>query len=404
MLNTRKIKNDFPIFKKQPDLVYLDSTATSLKPQIMIDKLNDYYVDYSANIFRGVYDMSEKATAEYEETREIVKNFIHAPYVDEIIFTRNATESINLFVNGMKNKINKDDEIVTTITEHHSNFVPWQQLAKNAQCTFKVISIDTEGVLDSHLTYDITKNTSVLAITLVSNVLGTINPLSRIIKEAKSINPQIVVIVDGAQATPHMNIDVQKLGCDAFVFSGHKMLGPTGVGVLWVKKELLETFPPYQYGGDMIRSVTIEETQFADLPHRFEAGTPPIAGVIALKEAIRYLQETGLDAIHAHEVELAQMCYNRLQEEFGGKITLIGPPKRESGIVAFTLTGVHAHDVAQLLNDDQIAVRAGHHCAMPLHTKLGIEASVRASFYLYNSKEDSEKLIVSLHKILRLFK
>jgi len=385
-------------------LVYLDSTATSLKPQSVISKLVEYYSDYSANIFRGVYDMSEKATAEYEETRTVVKDFINAPLTEEIIFTRNATESINLFVNGIKDIFKKGDEIVTTITEHHSNFVPWQQLAKNIQCSFKIISINEEGILEPQLTYEITKKTKILALTYVSNVLGTVNPIKTIIKEAKNISPHIIVLVDGAQAVPHLKVDVTDLGCDAFVFSSHKMLGPTGVGVLWVKKELLETFPPYQFGGDMIRSVAIEETQFADLPHRFEAGTPHIAGVIALKEASHYLQGIGLDAIHSYEVELAQICYDRLTEEFGTKIKIIGPQKRESGIVAFAVTGLHAHDVAQLLNEDHIAVRAGHHCAMPLHTKLGIEASVRASFYLYNTKEDVEKLIASLHKALHLFK
>lgn len=404
MLNIHKIKEDFPIFKKQPDLIYLDSTATSLKPQLVIDRLNDYYSNYSANIFRGVYDISEKATAEYEETREVVRKFINAPHLKEVIFTRNATESINLFVNGIKDTFKKDDEIVTTITEHHSNFVPWQQLAKHIQCTFKVVSINKEGILDSQLTNHITRNTKVLALTLASNVLGTINPIVQIIALAKSINPHLIVLIDGAQAAPHMKLDVQKLGCDAFVFSSHKMLGPTGVGVLWVKEDLLEKLSPYQYGGDMIRSVAIEETKFAELPHRFEAGTPHIAGVIALKEAIFYLQKIGLDAIHTHEIELAQLFYDRLKEEFGEQIYSIGPQKRETGIVAFVVRGVHAHDVAQTLNEDNIAVRAGHHCAMPLHTRLGIEASVRASFYVYNAKEDIEKLIASLHKTLHLFK
>lgn len=404
MLDTNKIKKDFPILNKQPDLVYLDSTATSLKPQSVINKLDEYYSEYSANIFRGVYDMSERATAAYEETRGVVKGFINAPFSEEVIFTRNATESINLFVNGVKDSFKKEDEIMTTITEHHSNFVPWQQLAKKVQCSFKVMSINDEGILDSQLKYDITDRTRILAITLASNVLGTINKVSSIIKEARSINPHLIVLVDGAQGVPHMKIDVQELGCDAFVFSSHKMLGPTGVGVLWVKKELLETFPPYQYGGDMIRSVAIEETQFADLPHRFEAGTPHIAGVIALKEAIYYLQNLGLDNIHTQEVELAQLCYDRLKEEFEKKIMILGPQKRESGIVAFTLEGVHAHDVAQLLNDDHIAVRAGHHCAMPLHTKLGIVASVRASFYLYNTKEDIDKLVAALKKTLTIFR
>lgn len=388
--------------------MYLDSSATSLKPQSVISKLDEYYSEYSANIFRGIYDMSEKATKEYEETREVVKKFIHAPFSEEIIFTRNATESINLFAHGIKDAFNRDDEIVTTITEHHSNFVPWQQLAKRENLNFVVMTNDKLQITNqfqiTNLKNYINKKTRILAITYVSNVLGSVNPIKEIIKEAKKINPKIVVLVDGAQAVPHLKVDVTGLGCDAFAFSSHKMLGPTGVGVLWVKKVLLETFPPYQYGGDMIRSVAIEETQFADLPHRFEAGTPHIAGVIALKEAIHYLQEIGLDAIHSHEVELAQVCHDRLQEEFGKKITLIGPQKRESGIVAFTFKKVHAHDIAQLLNEDHIAVRAGHHCAMPLHTKLGIDASVRASFYLYNSKEDVEKLIASLHKALHLFK
>lgn len=408
MLDINKIKKDFPIFEKQPKLVYLDSTATSLKPQTVIDKLNEYYCDYSANIFRGVYDMSERATAEYEETRGVVKEFINAPLSEEIIFTRNATESINLFAHGIQDTFNRDDEIVTTITEHHSNFVPWQQLAKRKNLNFVVMTNDKLQITNqfqiTNLKNYINKKTRILAITYVSNVLGSVNPIKEIIQEAKKINPKIIVLVDGAQAVPHLKVDVTDLGCDAFAFSSHKMLGPTGVGVLWVKKELLETFPPYQFGGDMIRSVAIEETQFADLPHRFEAGTPHIAGVIALKEAIHYLQEIGLDAIHSHEVELAQTCYDKLKEEFGEKITLIGPQKRESGIVAFVVNGVHAHDVAQLLNEDDIAVRAGHHCAMPLHTKLGIEASVRASFYLYNTKEDVDKLVSSLKKVRKIFK
>ena len=397
MLDTKKIKNYFPIFKKSPHLVYLDSTATSLKPQIVINKLNEYYSEYSANIFRGVYDISERATAEYEETREVVKTFINAPQSKEIIFTRNATESINLFVNGIKNLLQKGDEIITTVTEHHSNFVPWQQLAKNNSLKFTVL----ETLSD--FKFQISKHTKILAITYASNVLGTVNPIKQIIRDVKKINPYMLVLVDGAQAVPHIKIDVQDLGCDAFVFSSHKMLGPTGVGVLWVKKDVLETFLPYQFGGDMIRSVSIAETQFADIPHRFEAGTPHIAGVIALKEAIRYLNDITLNAIHSHEIELAQLCFDGLISEFGQKIKVIGPQKRELGIVAFVLKGVHAHDVAQLLNEENVAVRAGHHCAMPLHTHLNIEASVRASFYLYNTKDDISSLIAALHKVITVF-
>lgn len=395
-------KTDFPIFAAQPELVYLDSAATSLKPQSVINKITEYYSSYSANIFRGVYDMSEKATVAYEDTRIAVKDFIHAPASEEIIFTRNTSESINLFVNGMETHLKEGDEIVTTIVEHHSNFVPWQQMCIKNTIKFTVIPSIQYDVLS--IKYYVNKNTKVLAISHVSNVLGTVNPIKEIIQEARKINPNIIVLVDGAQSAPHMKIDVQDLGCDAFVFSSHKMLGPTGVGVLWVKKELLETFSPYQYGGDMIRSVKIKHTEFADLPHRFEAGTPHIAGVIALKEAIHYLQKVGLDKIHAHEIALAQICYDVLKREFGDAITVIGPRIRESGVVAFEMKGIHAHDVAQLLNEDHIAVRAGHHCAMPLHEHLGIEASIRASFYLYNTEEDVEKLITSLKKVRKIFK
>lgn len=395
MIDANTIKKDFPIFKSQPNFVYLDSTATALKPLSVIDSIKEYYSHYSANIFRGVYDISEKATAAYENTRTVIKDFIGAESEREIVFTRNATESINLFVNGIQNTLQKGDEIVTTIAEHHSNFVPWQQVAQKKNVLFTVA---TDG------TFVVSARTKILAITYVSNVLGTVNPIKEIIKKAKKANPHIIVLVDGAQAIPHMKIDVKDLGCDAFVFSSHKMLGPTGVGVLWVKEKLLETLVPYQYGGEMIRNVMLEKTEFADIPHRFEAGTPHIAGVIALKDAVSYLQKIGLDAIHKHEVELAQYCYDMLSQEFKNDITIIGPKIRQSGIVAFTLNGVHAHDVAQLLNEDNIAVRAGHHCAMPLHTHLNVEASVRASFYLYNTKEDVESLISSLKKVKKLFK
>ncbi len=396
------IKKDFPIFSGKPQLIYLDSGATSLKPQSVIDKEIEYYSSYSANIFRGVYDISEMATVEFEESRDIIKDFIHAKGRDEIIFTRNTTESINAFVHGIEDSLQEGDEIVTTITEHHSNFVPWQQLALNQKYYFTVM-LDLDFNVVNWKDY-ISSQTKILAITYVSNVLGTVNPIKKIINEVKKINPHCIVLVDGAQAIPHMKVDVQDLGCDAFVFSSHKMLGPTGVGVLWVKKDLLKTLSPYQYGGDMIRSVSIEKTEFAELPHRFEAGTPHIAGVIALKEAVHFLQKVGLDEIHNHERSLAQYFYDQLEKGFGSEVQLIGPSKRESGVVAFVMKGIHSHDVAQLLNEDHIAVRAGHHCAMPLHEHLGIEASVRASFYLYNTKEDVEKLITSLKKVRNVFK
>lgn len=399
MIDVALIKKDFPIFDEDPKLTYLDSTATSLKPQSVIKKLTDYYTHYSANIFRGVYDISEKATAEYEETRIVVKDFIQALSEKEIVFTRNTTESINLFVTGIEHMLGEGDEIMTTITEHHSNFVPWQELCKRKKLQFTVL---TEKEV-SDMTFPVTKKTKILALTHTSNVLGTVNPIKKIIETVKKINPNIIVLVDGAQAVPHIAIDVVDLDCDAFAFSSHKMLGPTGVGVLWVRGALLEQLRPYQYGGEMIRRVTTNHTDFADLPHRFEAGTPHIAGVIALKEAIYYLQKIGLDTIHIHEQSLAQYCYDTLTSTFKKEIRIIGPEKRGSGIVAFTFDALHAHDAAQLLNEDKIAVRAGHHCAMPLHEHLGIEASLRASFYIYNTRKDVETLISSLEKALQFF-
>jgi cysteine desulfurase/selenocysteine lyase len=394
---TSHIRSEFPLLVRHPDLVYLDSTATSLKPASVIRKVNEYYNDYSANIFRGVYDISERATAEYEESRQIIAQFINADVTEEIIFTRGTTEAINLFAHGIRDIVSEGDEILTSIFEHHSNFVPWQQLAKDKKATF-VVARSIEEVIQS-----VTRKTKILAITHTSNVFGTVHPIQEIVKKAKKINPDILVIVDGAQAVPHMKIDVQKLGCDAFAFSGHKMLGPTGVGVLWARKRILEHMKPYQFGGDMIRSVAITHTTFADVPHRFEAGTPAIAEVIALKEAVRFLEAIGLDTIHKHELSLAQLCHDELKKAFGNTIRIVGPIQRESGVVAFSFANIHAHDIAQVLNEDGIAVRAGHHCAMPLHTFLDIEASVRASFYVYNTTQDIEKLVASLTRIVRLF-
>ena len=395
------IKKDFPIFKTHPELVYLDSGATSLKPQPVIDAIGAYYSRYSANIHRGLYTISEKASAEYEETRSVVASFINAPSPNEIIFTRGTTEGINLVASTVgidaNDAIDPDAEIVTTVMEHHANFVPWQQLAFNTGADFKVIDIGNNYELKNktesvtiNLSNSITKRTKIFALTLVSNTLGTINPVKEIIVAAKKINPAIITVVDAAQAVPHLAIDVQDLGCDFLAFSAHKMLGPTGVGVLWGRKELLDAMPPYQFGGDMINEVSLEKTTYAKVPHRFEAGTPHIAGVIGLKTAIIYLKQVGLNTIAKHEHALASYAIDQLKQTFGDQIRIIGPTdmKQRTGIVSFTFDTIHAHDVSQILDENNIAVRAGHHCTMPLHTRLGIGASTRASFYLYNTKED----------------
>lgn len=404
MINFKITKSDFPIFKNNPNLVYLDSTATSLKPQSVIKAENKYYQNYSANIFRGVYKISEKATYEYETSRVTVAQFINAYSKDEIVFTRNTTESINLvaYAWGRLN-IEKDDEVVTTIMEHHSNFIPWQQLAFENQADFKIIDIDENGQLNYEpIDKIITKKTKLLAIAHISNVLGTINPIKKIIAQAKKINPQVIIFVDGAQAVPHMKVDVRDLGCDFYAFSSHKMLGPTGVGVLWGKKELLNEMSPFMYGGEMIKEVTLNETIFADSPHRFEAGTPNIAGVIGLKAAIEYLNKFNLKVIHEYEMSLAEKCILQLESEFAKEIIIYGPKNERAGIVSFTFGQIHAHDIAQILDEDNICVRAGHHCAMPLHDRLQVHATVRASFYIYNTEEDINKLILSLKRVKKI--
>jgi len=413
MINLKDIKNQFPIFKHQPGLVYLDSTATSLKPKIVIDKINEYYSEYSANVFRGIYPMSEKATAEFEETRGVVSKFINANNSREIIFTRNATESLNLLAYSLGRKIiNPGDEIVTTIMEHHSNFVPWQVLAEEVGATFKIIDIDEDGNLEFKIQNSellkqiITKKTKILTLTYVSNVLGTINPIKEIISIAKSINPNIIAIIDAAQAVPHLKIDVQDLGADFIVFSSHKMLGPTGVGVLWGKEKILKDMYPFMYGGDMIDEVYVDRTTFKDVPHKFEAGTPAIGEVIAFKESIKFLEKIGMNNILEHEKKLTDFAINRLIDTFGQSIKIYGPKKIEDrgGIISFSFDKFHPHDIAQILADQGICVRAGHHCAMPLHTRLKVQATVRASFYIYNDAKDVEKLVEGLKKVKNILK
>ncbi len=401
-------KNDFPIFKNNPQLVYLDSTATSLKPKVVIDKLRDYYESYSANIFRGVYKISEKATEEYEQTREVVADFINGQ-TDEIIFTRNTTESINLLTYSLGDYINEKDEIVTTIMEHHSNFVPWQQLALKKKAIFKVIGINKNYLLDindKNIEKIITKRTKILALTYISNVLGTVNPVEEIIKKARKINSKIIVIIDAAQATAHLKVDVKKINSDFLAFSAHKMLGPTGLGVLWGKKERLITLKPFNFGGEMISQVFIERTFFKDPPYRFEAGTPAIAEAIAFKEAIKYLKKIGIKKIENHEKKLAIDCFKTLKQEFKEKIRIFGPNKFDSrgAIIAFSFKNYHPHDIASILDEKNIAVRAGYHCAMPLHQRLKVNGTVRASFYLYNTKKDIEKLVTGLRLVEKKLK
>ncbi|HLC94494.1 MAG TPA: SufS family cysteine desulfurase [Patescibacteria group bacterium] len=407
MIDVKKIKKDFPIFEYHPDLVYLDSAATSLKPRIVIEKEIEYYHEYSVNIHRGIYSLAERATQEYENVRTMVSYFIGARDPSEIIFTRGATESINLIAYSLGRQIvSRGDEVVTTIMEHHSNFVPWQMLAFEAGADFKVIDIDENGELKIKsekakvsLEGIVTKKTKILAITYVSNVLSIINPVKEIVTEAKKINSHIIVIVDAAKAAPFIRINVSDLGADFVAFSAHKMLGPTGVGVLWGKKSLLTSMFPFNYGGGMIEEVTLTKTTFRDTPYKFEAGTPHISGVIAFGAALQYLKTIGLDEIKTHEEELAHYTLEELKEVFGSNISVYGKTVERTGMVSFNLKNIHAHDAAQMLDEFHIAVRAGHHCAMPLHKRLGIPASLRASFYIYNDEKDADALVQALKKV-----
>ena len=398
------IKKDFPILSQKingKELVYLDNSATSQKPQVVIDSIVDYYSKYNSNVHRGIHTLSELATEKYEETRQKVANFINAKSVNEIVFTKGTTESLNFLAQSLSKTLKPDDEILITEMEHHSNIVPWQFVAKEKGFKIKYIKLKSDGTLDiANLEELINKKTKVISLMHISNVLGTINPVEKIIKRVKLVNPVIIAIVDIAQSIPHQKINVQQLKADFVAFSAHKMLGPTGVGVLWGKLDQLEKLHPFLGGGSMIASVTKEKTLFAEIPQRFEAGTPNIEGVIGFGVAIDYLTRVGMDQIYQHEQSLVKYAFEKLNKlDF---IEIYGPEKR-AGIISFNVKGVHSHDVSTVLDNNGIAVRSGHHCANILHTKLNINSTVRASFYLYNDKSDIDLLVSSLKKVKTIF-
>lgn len=397
-MNSKSVRNDFPIYTHKPDLVYLDSTATTLKPQTVIDEIDRYYSTYSANVFRGIYDLSEEATAAYEKARGVVASFIGVIDASEVIFTRNTTESLNIIAYGLGRQIcDAKSEIVVSMAEHHSNFVPWQQLVEESGGAFKVVEVNSDGIVPLHdkktAEQIITKNTKLVALFYASNVLGSINPIKNCIKTIKSINPNTIVVVDAAQAVSSIPIQVDDLGCDFLAFSGHKVLGPTGIGVLWGKKALLEQMYPFQYGGEMISEVTVQNTKFAPLPHKFEAGTPHIAGAIGLSAALQYIQKLGLTTIKKHVQKITEYALVRIHEN--PMITVLGPedPKKRIGIVSFVHKKIHPHDLSQILAKHKVCIRAGHHCAMPLHKSMGVIASARASFYIYTTEKDIDAFI-----------
>lgn len=407
MLDVNKVRADFPILAVDayPDtpVVFLDSAASSQKPTAVIEAMNTYYRTTNANVHRGIYRFSEDATNAYEAARDKVARFINAPESAETIFVRNTTEAFNLVAYSWgRANINAGDEILLTEMEHHANIVPWQLLAEEKKAIVRYIPVTADGFLDlSTLDELLTTRTKILSFTAVSNVFGTVNPTRKLVDAGHAVGA--VVMVDGAQAVPHMPVDVQAMDCDFFAFSSHKMCGPTGIGVLYGKRAILEAMPPFMGGGDMIRRVTFEGSTFADLPHKFEAGTPAIAEGIGFGAAIDYLNELGMEDIHAHEQFITNYALEALSEVKGLKVW--GPPAgQRGGVAAFTIEGLHPHDIADLLDKDGIAVRAGHHCAMPLHKKFGINATARASFYIHTTTEEVDKLVSSLNNIRNLFR
>jgi cysteine desulfurase / selenocysteine lyase len=406
-LNVHRIRKDFPILGRKirdKPLVYFDNAATTQKPLSVIDAIRDYYMNYNSNIHRAVHQMAEEATHAYETTRQKVARFINSRSTDEIIFTRNATEAINLVSHAWgQDNIRRDDRIVITELEHHSNIVPWQVLCNQTRASLDYIEVDDGGCLDMD-SYEKTlrnRKTRLISISEVSNVLGTIVPIREIVKKAHA--KDIPVLVDAAQSVPHMPVDVQATDCDFMVFSAHKMLGPTGVGILYVKKEILEELQPFISGGDMIKEVHKYETVYNDLPYKFEAGTPNIADVIGFGAAIDYLNRLGMDKVRDHEIELTKYAMDAMKDIRG--MTLYGPldAKNKGGVISFNLGDIHPHDLATILNDHGIAIRSGHHCAQVLMEKFDLSATSRASFYIYNTIEEVDKFINALNDARRLF-
>jgi cysteine desulfurase/selenocysteine lyase len=400
-----EIRTDFPILARQVDgkpLSYLDNGATSQKPLVVIEALDNYYRSYNSNVHRGVHTLSEEATAAYEAARLRVGRFINSPSEKEIVVTDGTTEGINLVANSWgRANLGPGDEVLITEMEHHSNIVPWQLLRDQLGFTLRYIPITLEGVLDlSEIDELINERTKLVAFVHVSNVLGTINPVDDLVQRAHAVGAK--VLLDAAQSVPHMPVDVQALDVDFMAFSGHKMCGPTGIGVLYAKRELLDAMPPWMGGGDMIREVKMSGSKWNTVPYKFEAGTPAIAELIGLGAAVDYLSGVGMDAIAAHDKMLVDYAWERLSQVEGLKI--LGPqPDRRSSLISFTFNDIHPHDLSAVLDKDGVAIRAGHHCAQPVHDRFGIAGSARASMYLYNTTEEIDRLVNGLEKAVDLF-
>jgi len=399
-LDVEKIRKDFPIFNNNPDLIFLDNASTTQKPKGVLDTLIHYYENYNSNIHRGIYTIAEKATAAYEETRDKVAAFIGTEDRRSIVFTRGTTESINLVASSWGQNLKPGDEVLITEMEHHSNIIPWQLICEKTGASLRYIPICEDGMLDlSNPQQYFTEKTKIVSVIHQSNVFGTVNPISDIVKLAHDVGA--LVLIDGAQSVPHHRVNVSQMGCDFFAFSGHKMLGPTGVGVLYAKPELLEKMNPFMGGGEMIRNVTLKKSTWNDIPWKFEAGTPNIAQVIGLGAAIDYLNEIGIQSIADYEKNLLDYGQKKLQKIPG--LTIYGKAEEKSAVISFNIKNIHPHDVAHILDTRGIAIRAGHHCAQPIMKRLSVPATNRASFYIYNTVSEIDTLIDGLAKTIDLF-
>ena len=403
-MSLKNIKKDFPILEQKingKNLVYLDSAATTQKPKEVINSLNNYYNETNSNIHRGVHTLSQKATEKYEKAREKIANFIDASSSKEIIFVRGATEAVNLVANSYARPLlRENDEILISQMEHHANIVPWQMICEEKKAKLKIIPIDKSGeLIMSEVKELINEKTKFISLNHVSNSLGTINPIKKIIDIAHQKN--IKIMIDGAQAVQHLEISMKDIDADFYCFSGHKMYAPTGIGILYGKKELLEEMPPYQGGGDMIKSVTFEKTTYNDIPNRFEAGTPNISGAIALGKAIEYINQIGIRNINKHEEDLLNYATSKLKKI--NEVKIIGEAKEKAAVLSFIIEGIHPHDIGTIMDSHGIAIRAGHHCTQPIMDFYNVPATVRASFAIYNTKEDVDELVKAIEKCIKVF-
>jgi cysteine desulfurase/selenocysteine lyase len=394
------IKKHFPIFQNHPDLVYLDSASTTQTPQVVLDAMNSYYTNYRANIHRGVYKLSAEATEMYESARKVVAKFINAQF-EEIIFTSGSTQGLNMLAGTLGSRLKSGDNVVLTRMEHHANLIPWQEASKRYGFDIRWIELENYElrIRNQELAKAIDEHTKIVSVVHVSNTLGTVNPIENIIAQAKKVGA--ITIIDAAQSVAHMPIDVKKIDCDFLVFSGHKMYGPTGVGVVYGKRERLETLEPYMFGGDMIKEVTFEKATWHDIPWKFEAGTPNIAGAIGLAAAVQFIGSIGFDKIQENERKLNLYALEELRKISG--LEIIGPQENRVGVISFALNSIHSHDIATILDQNNVAVRAGHHCTMPLMQYLGLSGTTRASFGMYNTMEDVDRLMSGIKEVQKIF-